>query len=107
MKTPEERRATLLARLAELDTRLHEIEDQLDGPHSKDWDDMAIERESDEVLERLGQSGQGEIVRIRAALKRLREGKYGICARCGDDISEARLDVLPDAPLCKTCAAAS
>jgi RNA polymerase-binding transcription factor DksA len=68
---------------------------------------MAIERESDEVLERLGQSGQGEIVRIRAALKRLREGKYGICARCGDDISEARLDVLPDAPLCKTCAAAS
>lgn len=100
------RRAALLKRLAELDVRLHAIEDELDAPHSKDWEESAVEREGDEVLEQLGQSGQDEIARIRAALQRIREGEYGYCARCGDDISPERLDVLPDTPLCKTCAAA-
>ncbi|MGX9350712.1 TraR/DksA family transcriptional regulator [Shimia sp. W99] len=96
----------LLKRLGELDERLHLIEAELDAPHSKDWEEMAVEREGDEVLESLGQSGQDEILRIRAALQRLRDGEYGICARCGDDISEERLKVVPDAPLCKTCARA-
>lgn len=104
MTTLKTRRATLLKRLSELDSRLHAIEAQLDEPHSKDWDDMAIEREGEEVLESLGAAGQDEIRRIQAALRRLREGEYGICAECGGDISEERLDVLPATPFCKTCA---
>lgn len=100
------RRAALLKRLSELDHRLHEIEAELDAPHSKDWEESAVEREGDEVLEQLGNSGQEEILRIRAALQRIREGEYGYCARCGDDISQERLDVLPDTPLCMKCAAA-
>lgn len=98
------RKTTLLARLSELDTRLHAIESELDVPVSKDWEESAVEREDDEVLEALGQSGQEEIARIRAALKRIRDGDYGSCARCGDEIASARLDVVPDAPLCTTCA---
>lgn len=101
------RKKALLKRLSELDERLHLIEEELDAPNSKDWEEMAVEREGDEVLEQLGQSGQDEILRIRAALKRIRDGEYGICVRCGDDISTERLDVLPDAPLCKNCAAAT
>ncbi|MEP2533822.1 TraR/DksA family transcriptional regulator [Shimia sp.] len=96
---------TLLKRLSELDHRLHSIEAELDAENSKDWEEMAVEREGDEVLESLGQSGQGEILRIRAALGRIRAGEYGICGRCGEDISQTRLQVLPDTPLCKTCAA--
>lgn len=99
------RKATLLERLAELDSRLHEIEAELDAPHSKDWEESAVEREDDEVLEKLGQSGQDEIQRIRAALRRIREKEYGFCARCGEEISPERLDVLPDTPLCRNCAA--
>lgn len=95
----------LLARLGDLDARLHAIEAELDAPHSKDWEEMAVEREGEEVLERLGQSGQDEILRIQAALRRLRDGEYGKCNRCGGDISIERLKVLPDTPLCKTCAA--
>lgn len=102
----EARKTALMDRLRELDARLHEIEDELDNPPSKDWEEAAVEREGDEVLEQLGQSGQDEILRIRAALKRIRDGEYGICVRCGDEISPERLDVLPDAPLCKDCAAA-
>jgi RNA polymerase-binding transcription factor DksA len=98
-------RTRLLGRLAELDSRLHDIEAELDAPHSKDWEELAVEREDDEVLETLGRSGQAEIIRIRAALQRLRDGTYGICARCGERISTERLEVLPETPLCKICVA--
>ena len=97
-------RQALLARLKELDSRLHQIEAELDEPVSKDWEESATEREGDEVLEQLGASGEAEIARIRAALKRLRDGTFGICARCGDDIAIARLKTLPDTPLCRNCA---
>jgi RNA polymerase-binding transcription factor DksA len=100
------RRATLLSRLSELDSRLHAIEAELEQPHTKDWDDMAIETEGDQVLERLGQAGIDEIRRIMAALGRIKAGSYGICVTCGAHISEKRLDVLPATPFCKTCAAA-
>lgn len=105
MKSTARYRQALLDRLAELDTRLHQIESDLDEPHSKDWEERAVEREGDEVLERLGQSGEAEIARIRAALQRIRDGEYGDCVRCGEPISPARLDVLPDTPLCNACAA--
>ncbi|MCG7492038.1 TraR/DksA family transcriptional regulator [Thalassobius sp. Cn5-15] len=101
----ETRRDQLLCRLGELDSRLHKIEDSLDKPHSKDWDEAAVEREGDEVREGLGHAGQEEIRRIRAALKRVREGEYGYCVRCGDEVATERLDLLPDTPFCAGCAA--
>jgi RNA polymerase-binding transcription factor DksA len=99
-----QRRAQLMDRLSVLDARLHEIEDELDSHQTKDWEDLAVERESDEVLERLGVSGQEEIARIRAALGRMEAGEYGFCVRCGDAIAEARLDLLPATPFCSRCA---
>jgi len=105
MTSINKRRAQLLKRLSELDERLHDIENEFDAHQSKDWEEMATEREDDEVLEGLGNAGREEIVRIRAALQRIRDGEYGACMKCGDEISEARLDVLPDTPFCKTCAA--
>ncbi|WP_294608962.1 TraR/DksA family transcriptional regulator [uncultured Roseovarius sp.] len=98
-------RDALMTRLGELDRRLHAIEGELDMPKSKDWDDMAAEREGDEVLENLGQSGMDEIARIRAALARIRDASYGICVGCGEHIAPERLDVLPETPLCRACAA--
>jgi len=98
-------RTALMRRLRQLDTRLHSIEAELDAPRARDWEEAATEREGDEVLERLGESGEAEIARIRAALDRIREGSYGICAGCGERISRERLDVLPETPLCRDCAA--
>lgn len=100
------RRAQLMTRLRELDRRLHAIEDQLDDPRPKDWEEAAVERDGDEVLEALGLQGEAEVRRIRAALARIRSGDYGICVTCGSDIAPARLDVLPDTPFCQTCAQA-
>ena len=98
--------AKLVNRREELRAKLSEIEHQLDEPASKDWEDRASERQGDEVLEALGMSERRELDQIAAALQRIEAGTYGECQGCGGDISQARLDLLPATPLCKTCAAA-
>lgn len=104
MRDLSARRAQLEARLAELDARIHRIEQRLDQPADKDWQEQAVEREDVEVLEDLGLAGMREMEMIRAALGRIEDGTYGECARCGETISDERLDVVPHAPLCRTCA---
>jgi RNA polymerase-binding transcription factor DksA len=101
----DQRRAQLEGRLAELDTRLHEIESELMSHQSKDWEEMATEREHDEVLTSMGDEGKQEIRMIQAALARLEEGEYGYCTKCGERIAAARLDLLPATPFCSNCAA--
>lgn len=94
----------LRARLEELENRLRRIEKSLESPGSKDDEERAIEREGDEVKEDLGNAGLDEIRMIRAALDRIGNGTYGECVNCGEDIAEARLDVVPHAPRCRNCA---
>lgn len=98
------RKAALEKRLAELGVRLEAIEEELDSHQNRDWEELATEREGDEVLEATGNAGLTEITQIRAALARIDDGTYGDCVRCGDTIAEARLDVLPWTPLCRRCA---
>jgi RNA polymerase-binding transcription factor DksA len=94
----------LEARLKELDENLHKIEDKLEEPHSKDFEDFATETEDTEVMESLGNAGLKEIEMINAALKRIEDGIYGECQKCGEDILPARLEVVPFTPLCRNCA---
>jgi RNA polymerase-binding protein DksA len=44
---------------------------------------------------------------VEAALKRLANGRYGICESCEATISDARLRALPWARLCISCASRS
>lgn len=105
MTTGQERRAAALReRLGVLERRLDTVDESLHEPHSKDWEEAAVEQEGDEVLEDLGRAGQAEIARIRAALKRIEEGTYGECVRCGEEISPDRLDLVPETPFCRRCA---
>ena len=46
-----------------------------------------------------------ERTRITAALKRLEEGEWGFCVKCGEEIAEARLRHDPSIALCVNCAA--
>ena len=103
--TPAKASKTLIARRDELLGNLDRIEDQLDEPMPKDWEDAASERQEDEVLSALGHSDQAEIRRIDAALARIEAGEYGDCVQCGHPIAEKRLELLPDTPFCANCAA--
>ena len=100
MKSVETRKSELEARQAYLMERISGIGSELDTHDAKDWEEMAIEREDEEVLEDLGQSAQVELRMIEAALGRIDEGEYGFCTVCGERIAEERLDVLPATPFC-------
>lgn len=104
MKSVETRKAELEARRGVLLSRIEEIGQELDAHDPKDWEELAVEREADEVLEDLGLSAQHELRMIEAALKRVDEGEYGYCVKCGSQIAEERLEVLPATPFCKDCA---
>jgi len=99
-----DRKAQLEARLMQLNARLAEIETELDSHMSPDWEELATERETDEVLEGMGVSGQQEIRAIEAALARIAAGEYGFCVKCGAEISAERLDAVPYTPFCRNCA---
>ncbi|MEE9295048.1 MAG: TraR/DksA family transcriptional regulator [Phycisphaerae bacterium] len=97
-------RTLLEERLHELSERLEEIDEDLHEHEEDDFGDRAIETAGDEVLEGLGSAGQREIQQIRAALVRLDKGTYGTCTRCGQPVGERRLQAIPHAALCITCA---
>ena len=71
---------------------------------SADWSEQASERENDEVLESLGITSAQELQLINYALRRIDEGSYFVCVECGDEIPEARLELLPFTPYCVDCA---
>jgi RNA polymerase-binding transcription factor DksA len=104
MKTVTQRKIWLEERREDLLSRMARIEDALDGPFTQDANDGAIEHVEDEVLDQLGMTSQHEVMMIDAALARIVDGAYGTCVRCGEDISEKRLDVLPSTPFCAECA---
>jgi DnaK suppressor protein len=43
------------------------------------------------------------ITKIREALTRIEEGNFGVCERCGEEISEKRLEARPVTTLCINC----
>jgi RNA polymerase-binding transcription factor DksA len=104
MTSLNERKATLEMRREALVQRMAGIDAELDAHDSRDWEELAVEREADEVLEDLGLSAQTEIRMIDAALRRIDDGEYGFCVTCGSEIDAARLDVLPATPFCRNCA---
>ncbi len=52
----------------------------------------------------LKRRNQVRLSQVEQALRRVEEGTYGICARCEEEISVARLNVRPEAPFCVRCA---
>ena len=47
--------------------------------------------------------GSEELAWIVEALRRMDEGKFGICEECGRDVSPGRLEALPYVALCIEC----
>ncbi|MEM9063188.1 MAG: TraR/DksA family transcriptional regulator [Pseudomonadota bacterium] len=94
----------LTDRKAYLEHSLDHIERELDKEPPKDFEDRATEREGDEVMEHLGTAELAELRAVNAALHRIEAGTYGDCAACGEEISSARLEVVPHTQKCRNCA---
>lgn len=93
----------LTTRRQELADEITEIEDRLDDPKDPDAEERSVEREEDEVLESREKQNFEEIQAIDAALNRIEEGSFGICAICQEDISNERLEAVPYTNVCRNC----
>ncbi|MDH3400063.1 MAG: TraR/DksA C4-type zinc finger protein [Chromatiales bacterium] len=101
-------RENLLARRAELMSRLERITSDVrheEEPLSADFAEQATERENEEVMDALGSQARQELQLISGALRRIEADEFGECAECGELIAEQRLEALPFAETCITCAA--
>ncbi|MGB1109278.1 MAG: TraR/DksA family transcriptional regulator [Gammaproteobacteria bacterium] len=104
MQSANEFRAHLIQLKSELEQRIHAIEADHTAGVSADWEEQAVERENDEVLDSLGNAGKARLAQINTALQRLDDGEYFSCAECGAPIPAGRLELLPFTSLCVECA---
>ena len=101
-----EERAETLERLAGLDREFDGIVEasgaaNADDEHDPEGATIAFEREH---VAALRSQAREHVAEIDAALSRLDEGGYGICARCGRPIAAGRLAARPTATMCVACA---
>jgi DnaK suppressor protein len=69
----------------------------------KDLGDQANTAYTREFFFELG-NGNRELLRdVEAALRKIEDGSFGACERCGEPIAEKRLDALPFARYCIDC----
>lgn len=110
------KRTALRERLLEEAARLGAIIDEIDRmerdslseasgenvyrDHMADQGTATFERELDMTME---ENERVELAEVRAALARMNAGTYGICATCGVEIPDGRLEAVPTASLCMTC----
>jgi DnaK suppressor protein len=83
--------------------------------NKKDWqtrypqfEGSGLEDEADEVEEyqsllSIEHALEKKLKDIGLALENIENGKFGICEKCGDEISQARLEVCPEARHCSKC----
>jgi DnaK suppressor protein len=95
----------LTMRLSELRAHLAKVDRELHKLLPADSEEQAIELENQEALEIIENTETTEIHQIEAALKRISEGTYGTCAKCGGLIDPRRLKALPTAATCVSCSA--
>jgi len=65
-------------------------------------EDNALEFEAFEERSALTKSAQKDLKELKDALKRIDEGKYGICTIGGEEIEAGRLKAYPAAKTCVT-----
>lgn len=58
-------------------------------------------REQDQAI---NEGLQSELDMVTSAMRKMEQGTYGYCDRCGAEIPKARLEVLPEAIFCMDCA---
>jgi DnaK suppressor protein len=78
---------------------LKELREQTSG----DVVDFALDSAQHEINSQLAEAESRELASIEKALERMREGTYGVCEGCNENIMLARLQALPYATLCIQC----
>ena len=98
--------STLAARRTEILKKLQDDIDGLSNFHDDptgDAADVAFESGSEEMASLLAELDSREWSQIERALRRLKQGTYGVCESCSQKIPLGRLNALPYSTMCIEC----
>ena len=98
-----EQKKTLLDSLADQSEDMKNLVKTVD---SGDEADVAADVIDRQLLTSIGTQDSIRLQQIENALDRINQDKYGRCIKCGKEIPEERLEVLPYALMCIQCASA-
>lgn len=98
-----EQKKTLLDSLADQSEDMKNLVKTVD---SGDEADVAADVIDRQLLTSIGTQDAIRLQQIENALDRINQDKYGRCIKCGKEIPEERLEVLPYALMCIQCASA-
>lgn len=93
-----------------LEGKKREIENGLKS--HKDFPDFGSDVDPDEETDEtaafgnqlsVNQTLKGHLVDIDSALRKIQEGKYGVCEKCKKEIPLEILEVDPESRLCREC----
>ena len=104
-KKLESYKAELLSRRNQIALDLQTVNSEFleDEPAYSDALDQASVETAKSLTLRIKNKGRDALWEIQDALRRIEEGSFGECERCGDDISEARMRARPSAIYCVAC----
>ncbi len=108
-KKLERFRSLLVSQLPQLNEHIREGQAaalELSDDGVKDSSDLSMMDVNKELALRLGERESQMVADIDQALLRIKEGSYGICARCSKQIDERRLEALPTARYDASCQSA-
>lgn len=103
MKTSfiNKQKAALEKELENLKTEIKNLKTYLDNGSSVE--DVALEIEQFETAIPLEKKLNDTLKEARAAIKRIENENYGVCAKCKQAIEEGRLELVPYAKYCASC----
>src|SRR5512138_102356 len=76
---------------------------QQEAVNLPDPTDLATSESDQSFSTRLRERERKLLAKIDEALGRIKDGEYGICESCGEEISEGRLRARPVTTLCISC----
>lgn len=93
-------RLTLASDLEKINSELSVIDSENDA---RDDADQADSMQQKMLIFQKAETYSKKIKSIEAAESRIKNGTFGVCFSCGDDIAESRLDIIPYVLYCSDC----
>jgi RNA polymerase-binding transcription factor len=95
----------LEVRVAETERTIANSEQEIRAISAKQADtaDQAAAEYERQALVHKAAVARQTVQHLRQALERIREGRFGECAECGNDIEPKRLEAIPWARYCLKC----
>ncbi len=110
MTTDNDPLAATKAELVKLEQELTQRLEEMTRSDSRPKMDAAVGRltfmdeyQQHQMAEHGRRNLESQLGRVHVALKRVADGTYGKCARCGLDIPPERLEFIPEADHCVQC----